>query len=122
DRGFTTASLVDDSPVTVERGGRIWQPANSDGNYLGEMTLRTALARSSNAAAVRLTLALGEQRVVQAARNNGIQSELAAVPSIALGALEVTPLELVTAYAPFANGGIRVQPHLVERVETADGR
>lgn len=122
DRGFTTASLVDDSPVSVESGGRTWQPANSDGKYMGKVTLRSALSRSSNAAAVRLTLALGEQRVVQAARNNGIESRLAAVPSIALGALEVTPLELVTAYAPFANGGIRVQSHMVERIETADGR
>jgi len=58
---------------------------------------------------------------VERARRNGIASRLSAVPAIALGALEVTPLELVAAYAPFANGGNRVTPHLVTRIETADG-
>ena len=77
--------------------------------------------RSSNSAAVRIARAVGEGRVVERAHANGITSPLNAVPAIALGALEVTPLELVTAYAPFANGGDRVVPHLVRRIETADG-
>lgn len=119
--GYTPMSLVDDAPVEVEQDGRVWRPANSSDEYLGPITLRRALTRSSNSAAVRLARAVGERRVVERAHANGIVSPLDAVPSIALGSLEVTPLELVTAYAPFANGGSRVTPHLVRRIETADG-
>ncbi len=119
--GFTPASMVDDEPVEVEQDGRIWTPANYGGEYLGRVTMRRALMKSSNAAAVRVSRAVGEQRVIQAAHRNGITSPLSPVPAIALGALEVTPVELVTAYAPFANGGLRVRPRLVRRIERADG-
>ena len=66
--------------------------------------------RSANAATVRLSQAVGEERVAALAQRSGIQSRMDPVPALALGALEVTPLELVAAYAPFANGGVRVQP------------
>jgi penicillin-binding protein 1A len=120
--GYTPASQVDDLPVEVQQEGRVWRPANYDDEYLGRTTLRRALMRSANAATVRLARAVGERRVVELAHANGITSDLSAVPAIALGALEVTPLELVAAYAPFANGGQRVTPHLVTRIEAADGR
>jgi penicillin-binding protein 1A len=119
--GYSPASYVDDEPVEVREGGRIWTPANYGGEYQGTVTLRRALMRSSNAATVRVSRSVGEGRVVQAARRNGIASQLPSVPSIALGAAEVTPLELVTAYAPFANGGSRVRPRLVRRIEDSDG-
>lgn len=119
--GYTPVSLVDDVPVEIEVNNRIWRPANSGNEYQGRITLREALTRSSNAATVRLARSVGETSIVRFAHANGITSELAAVPSIALGALEVTPVELVAAYAPFANGGQRVTPHLVRRIETADG-
>ncbi len=120
--GFTPASLVDDEPVAVDDGtGHPWTPANYDGTYEGQITLRRALMVSANAATVRLSRAIGEARVVARARDNGITSEMRAVPSIALGTLEVTPIELVTAYAPFANGGYRVSPRLVRRIEGPDG-
>jgi penicillin-binding protein 1A len=119
--GYTPASPVDDTPVEVEQDGRIWRPANYDNHYLGRITMRRALMRSANAATVRIARAVGERRVVEVAHASGIESDLDAVPAIALGALEVTPLELVTAYAPFANGGSRVTPHMVRRIETADG-
>ncbi|HEX6533213.1 MAG TPA: PBP1A family penicillin-binding protein [Gemmatimonadaceae bacterium] len=119
--GFTPASIVDDSPVEVEQGGHLWTPANYGDEYDGPVTMRHALAHSSNAAAVRFSRAVGEARVVSVAHESGIGSPLAAVPSIALGAEEVTPLELVTAYAPFANGGFRVHPRLVRRIDAADG-
>jgi penicillin-binding protein 1A len=119
--GFTPASLVDDEPVEVEQGGRIWTPANYGDEYLGRVTLRRALMKSANAATVRVSRQIGEQRVIQTAHRNGITSPLSPVPAIALGALEVTPLELVTAYAPFANGGLRVRPRIVRRIERADG-
>src|SRR5919108_622527 len=121
--GLSPATMVDDDPVEIiGDDGRIWTPANHGGEYNGRITLRRALMRSANAATVRVSRAVGEQRVVAAARQNGISSKLEAVPSIALGALEVTPLELVTAYAPFANGGYRVKPRLIERIVSSDGR
>src|SRR5207237_8825087 len=75
-----------------------------------------------HAATLRAIRGAGEQNVINAARRNGITSDLQPVPSIALGALEVTPIELVTAYAPFANGGMRVRPRLVTRIEAPDGK
>ncbi|MGQ0712487.1 MAG: transglycosylase domain-containing protein [Gemmatimonadaceae bacterium] len=121
--GLSPATMVDDDPVEIAQSdGRIWTPANHGDEYNGRITLRRALMRSANAATVRVSRAVGETRVVNAARKNGISSQLDPVPSIALGALEVTPLELVLAYAPFANGGYRVRPRLIQRIEAADGR
>jgi 1A family penicillin-binding protein len=119
--GYTPASVVDDSPVEIEDQGRVWRPDNFGGDYGGPLTLRRALMRSANAATVRLSQALGEKRVVTLARRSGIHSPMEAVPALALGALEVTPIELVAAYAPFANGGFGVQPFLVDRIESGDG-
>ncbi|HEX4931788.1 MAG TPA: PBP1A family penicillin-binding protein [Gemmatimonadaceae bacterium] len=118
--GFTPATLVDDEPVSVATGRDVWTPANYGDEYRGRVTLRQALAQSANAATVRVSRAVGEGRVAERARRNGIASRLQAVPSIALGAVEVTPLELVAAYAPFANGGLRVTPRLVRRIERHD--
>ncbi len=120
--GLTPATLVEDSPLGVEQdNGVTWTPVNYGGRYDGRMTLSRALARSSNVATVRVSRAVGEAHVVEMARSNGITSPLRAVPSVALGAFEVTPLELVASYAPFANGGRRVTPRLVRRVELDDG-
>ena len=120
--GLSPASIVDDEPVEVMIGNTPWIPANYDDSYQGSTTVRRALMFSANAATVRISRVIGEQRVIDAARRNGITSDLQPVPSIALGALEVTPLELVTAYAPFANGGMRVRPRLVTRIEAPDGK
>ena len=119
--GMTPATLVDDEPVEVTQGRTVWRPANYEGNYIGTITLTKALAISSNAAAVRVSQTVGIPNVIQAARRNGIASPLPSYPAIALGAVDVTPLELVAAYAPFANGGLRVHPRLVRRIEGSDG-
>ncbi len=120
--GFTPASLVDDEPVTVDQGhGRTWTPANYGDEYDGRITIARALMRSDNAATVRISRAVGETRVADVARSNGIVSSFDVVPAIALGAVDVTPMELVTAYAPFANGGFRVRPRLVRRISRMDG-
>ena len=119
--GMTPATLVDDEPVEVTQGRTVWRPANYEGNYIGTITLTKALAISSNAAAVRVSQTVGIPNVIQAARRNGVRSPLPSYPAIALGAVDVTPLELVAAYAPFANGGLRVHPRLVRRIEGADG-
>ena len=119
--GLSPASMVDDDPVEVTVGRTIWRPANYGDNYAGQVTLRRALTLSANAATVRVSRTVGEQAVIAAARRNGIVSSIPAVPSIALGSVDVTPLELVTAYAPFANGGRKVKPRLVTRIEAPDG-
>jgi 1A family penicillin-binding protein len=119
--GYTPATVLDDSPIEIADEGRVWRPENFGGEYGGPLTLRRALMRSANAATVRLSQAIGERRVAALAYRSGIHSRMDAVPALALGALEVTPLELVTAYAPFANGGVRVEPYLVSRIESGDG-
>ncbi len=120
--GLSPATVVEDEPVDIDLGGRTWSPANYGGDYTGPVTFRRALMISSNAAAVRVSHGVGERRVIAAARDNGVTSTLQPVPSIALGAFEMTPLELVTAYAPFANGGMRVTPRMVAEVDGPGGR
>jgi penicillin-binding protein 1A len=120
-RGLTPAAVLMDTPVEIAASGQVWRPVNFDGRYAGPLTLRRALMRSANAATVRLSESIGERRVAALARRAGIRSPLAAVPALALGAAEVTPVELVAAYAPFANGGLRVTPSLVRRIEAGDG-
>ena len=119
---ISPGSIVDDEPIEVMIDNKSWIPANYDDNYQGRTTVRRALMMSANAATVRVSRAVTEEAVIAAARRNGIMSELQPHPSLALGAMEVTPLELVSAYAPFANGGIRVQPRLVRRIEAPDGK
>ncbi len=120
--GYTPASLVDDEPVEVQQEGRVWTPANFGNEYSGRITMRHAIERSSNVAAVRFGHSVGERRIVSLAHASGITSPLAPLPSISLGALEVTPLELVAAYAPFANGGDRITPRLVRRIVGTGGK
>jgi penicillin-binding protein 1A len=119
--GYTPASETDDAPISVRVGNTIWSPKNDGGEYGGHVTFRRALMRSENTAAVRVSELVGIPAILATAHRNGIRSDLPDVPSAALGALEVTPMELVTAYAPFANGGWRVTPRLVRRIQTADG-
>ncbi len=121
-QGFTLASMVEDEPVTIGSGRTEWTPANFNDDYAGRMTVHDALARSANAATVRVSRDVGIPRVVAMAQALGITSDLPAVPALALGAGAVTPLELTAAYVPFANGGLRVTPHAVERVEDIFGR
>ena len=118
ERGLRPDTVRDDAPINIKG----WQPANSSLDYAGPVTLTRALAMSLNTVAVRLGLEVGPKTVAATARRLGITSDLQANASIALGTSEITPLELVTAYAPFANGGIRVQPHVITRVRTADGK
>ena len=119
--GYTPASEVQDEPVEVVQGRSVWAPSNYNDDYAGRITFRKALMRSANAATVRVSQLVGLPRIIDTAHRNGIQSVIPNYPAIALGAIEVTPMELVRAYAPFANGGYRVKPRLVKRIETRDG-
>ncbi|MFP3948905.1 MAG: penicillin-binding protein 1A [Gemmatimonadota bacterium] len=87
----------------------------------GSITLRNALIRSSNVAAVRVGMDLGVERVIREARLLGIETPIPAYPSLFLGSADVVPAELVAAFAAFENGGMRVEPHLITRIEGPDG-
>jgi penicillin-binding protein 1A len=116
--GRTPTSTVEDAPISI----RGWHPENSTRQYYGSVTMTQALAYSLNTVSVRLALEVGPKAVISTAHRLGIASELQPNASIALGTSEVTPLELVSAYAPFANGGIGIQPHIIAKVRTAGGR
>ena len=118
--GLTPATMVEDEPVEIVSAGRVWRPQNAGNTYAGTVTLRTALANSANAATVRVSQQVGIERVVTLAQRMGISSPLASVPSLALGSAEVTPVELVTAYAPFANGGWKVAPRFLVSIEVGE--
>ena len=90
-----------------------WTPDNYKGKYYGRVTLATALAKSLNSIAAQLVMEVGPDTVIETAHRMGIESELQANTSIALGTSEVTPLELTAAYVPFANGGYRPDVHFI---------
>ena len=118
EKGLTPDTIREDGPISVKG----WNPENYSREYFGPVTLTKALSLSLNTVAVRLGLEVGPKAVVAVAHRLGITSDLDPVPSIALGSSEVTPLEMVSAYAAFANGGIGVQPHVISRVRTAGGK
>jgi penicillin-binding protein 1A len=118
ERGLTPDTVRDDKPISVKG----WRPENYTKQYFGPVTLTRALANSLNTVSVRLTLEFGPTAVTRTAYRLGISSKLEPNASIALGTSEVTPLELVSAYVPFANGGMAIAPHVIERVRTADGK
>ena len=117
EQGRTPDSVRNDAPIKIGK----WTPENYNGKYFGKVTLATALAKSLNSVAAQLTMEVGPEAVVEAAHRMGIESDLQANTSIALGTSEVTPLELTAAYVPFANGGYRPDVHFVKRITTTDG-
>jgi penicillin-binding protein 1B len=121
-RGFTLTTFLDDSPLTLTVDGAAWSPRNYEDRYLGRVTVREALQQSLNAATVRLAQDVGLATIVERARALGIESRLDPVPAMALGAFEVTPLELARAYLPFFNGGQRTPPaHAVRGLQDRGG-
>src|SRR5206468_3293699 len=118
ERGLTPDSIREDKPIAVKG----WKPENYTREYFGPVTLTQALAMSLNTVSVRLTLEFGPTAVTRTAYRLGISSKLEPNASIALGTSEVSPLELVSSYVPFANGGIAVAPHVIDKVRTAGGK
>ena len=104
--GYTPDSIISDRPITIDG----WTPANSDGVYRGDITLREAFRRSSNAATVRLSEDVGRANVMRAARELGIASPLPNQPSLALGTAGISLLDLTAAYAAIASGRYPVEP------------
>jgi penicillin-binding protein 1A len=118
EKGYTPDTVADDAPFDYNG----WAPKNAGNTYRGPVTLREGLAYSLNTISGRLAIDVGPDKVVEAAMRMGISSPMLAVPSIALGTSEVSPLELTGAYAPFANGGYGVIPSVITRISTPAGK
>jgi penicillin-binding protein 1A len=116
--GHTPQEQIVDAPITING----WTPRNYTGRYLGQITLETALAQSINTVAARLADEVSTQRVKETAQRLGIISPIQTNPSMALGAVDVSPIEMVEAYNAFSNGGFRAPPYGVDRIRTAAGR
>ncbi len=120
--GRTPADLVEDSPLSYTFGGRTWTPENYDGKFRGQITLQQALEESVNVPTIRLAEQVGVNRVIDAAKRLGIQSPLQPNLALALGASDVTLLELTAAYAALANQGVRMEPIVIRYITDGQGR
>jgi penicillin-binding protein 1A len=120
--GRPVSEVLDDAPFTMTQpDGSVWAPKNYDLTFKGPMSMRQALYESRNLPAVRMGMDIGEASVVDMARRFGISTPMLAVPAIHLGAADVYPIEMVSAYSVFANLGTRVEPNPIVRVTRQDG-
>lgn len=121
-RKYTPITLINDSPIVYTLDdGSTWIPENYEGTHLGWITVRRAIAKSVNVAAVKVADSIGIERVIDVARRMGIKSKLLPTLSLALGTSEVTPLELVSAYATVANYGYHMEPMAILQIEDREG-
>jgi len=125
EKGFTVATVINDAPLTftaAQTGSEPWEPRNFDGKFEGPMRLRTALAKSKNLVSVRILQAITPQYAQDYVARFGFDPKLhPPFLTMALGAGNATPMQMITAYAVFANGGYRMAPYFIERVEDAKG-
>ncbi|WNJ21399.1 transglycosylase domain-containing protein [Pontibacter sp. G13] len=122
--GYSPCELALNQPVVFEptfEGGKRWVPRNSDGKFGGKMTLRKALATSTNLVTAQLVNKFGLSSIIDHARMAGIESPLEAVPTLCLGTADLSVLELTGAYCTFANHGERIKPYFVSRIEDKQG-
>ena len=124
DNGYTPSSVVMDAPIEIDQvGGQgVWRPQNYGGKFYGPSTLRTGIERSRNVMTVRLAKDMGMPLVAEYAQRFGIYDHLMPVLSMALGAGETTVMRMVTAYSMLANGGRRITPTFVDRVQDRYGK
>ena len=122
DNGYTLATLVYDTPINEWDGNQAWRPKNSPAVYAGPIRLRRALGQSKNVVSVRLVQDLGIPKVIDQLVKFGFnKKELPESLSIALGSASISPLELATGYAIITNGGYKVEPYIIERIEDGYG-
>ena len=124
DNGYTPSTVVVDAPIEIDQGqgAGVWRPENySSGKYQGPVTLRNALRQSLNTVTVRLAQDIGMPLIGEYAKRFGVYDELPNYLSYALGAGETTVMRMVTAYSMFANGGRRVKPTLIDRIQDRYG-
>ena len=124
DNGYTPSTIVMDAPIEIDMGagGGIWKPENYGGKFFGPSTLRFGLEQSRNVMTVRLAQDIGMPLIAEYAKRFGVYDELPPYLSYALGAGETTVMRMVTAYSMFDNGGRRVIPTLVDRIQDRYGR
>ncbi|MGB2623341.1 MAG: PBP1A family penicillin-binding protein [Candidatus Acidiferrum sp.] len=118
---ITPATTVDDEPTTFEFDGKEYTPNNYGEKFMGHVTVRQALTNSLNVATVKVAEMIGYGRVVQIARQMGLGTNIQATPAVALGAYEMTPIEVAAGYTAFADGGVRAEPEFLHSVVSADG-
>ncbi len=121
--GFTPTTMINDAPVSFKVGNKVWRPANYSEKFYGPTSFRTALVHSRNLVSIRILAAVGIDNAVKHAAKFGFDA--AKIPrnlTTALGTADLTPMELATAYAVFANGGYRVEPYFIQRIEDVTGK
>ena len=120
EKGFTPATVINDAPLFFDAGvtgGQPWEPKNYDGTFDGPMTMRKGLAKSKNMISIRILQSVGARNAQEWIGRFGFDEEKhPAYLTMALGAGSVTPMQMATGYSVFANGGYRVQPHLITRI------
>lgn len=122
EKGYTPASIINDAPIVFEGGDKVWRPENYTREFSGPIRLREALAKSRNLASVRLLQQVGVSSALKYLERFGFQADkLPPNLTLALGSGEVTQLELTRGFAVFANGGYRVEPYLIERIQNVKG-
>ncbi|MSP52118.1 MAG: penicillin-binding protein 1A [Alphaproteobacteria bacterium] len=124
DNGFTPSSLVLDGPIVIDQGPGLgkWRPSNYSPEFYGPSTLRLGIEKSRNLMTIRLARFIGMEKVSDYARRFGVVDDLPQMLSMALGAGETTLLRLSTAYAVLVNGGKRIQPTMIDRIQDRRGR
>ncbi|NDE89769.1 MAG: penicillin-binding protein 1A [Alphaproteobacteria bacterium] len=124
DNGFTPSSLINDAPIELSQGPGLplWQPQNFDGDYMGVMTMRRALEKSRNVVTVRLAQSIGMEKVIEYAKKFGIVDDMPSYLAYCLGAKETSLLRLTTAYAMLVNGGKKILPSFIDRIQDNEGK
>ena len=124
DHGYTPASIVLDAPVVIDQGEHLrkWKPENYTERFYGPSTLRVGLEESRNLMTLRVAQDIGMKTVGDYAARFGLYEDLPELPSAALGSMETTPLDLAAAYAMLVNGGRKIEPAFVERIQDRNGR
>ncbi|MEM8849298.1 MAG: PBP1A family penicillin-binding protein [Pseudomonadota bacterium] len=122
DSGYQPNTIVVDAPIEVESGGEIWRPLNASNRFYGPSPLRTGIVRSRNLMTVRLAQDVGMSTVGRYAERFGVYDRMSNLLANSLGSQETTLYKMVAAYAMFANGGERVEPTLVDRIQDRYGR
>lgn len=122
--GMTPVTIMDDSPISLDQGAGLprWEPENYTEDFLGPITLRVGLERSRNLISVRVAQEVGMDHIIETARRLGLGSQIQRNLAAALGTNEVTPIELAGAYAELVNGGHKIEPILIERIQDRHGR
>ncbi len=123
DNGYTPSSIVDDAPITIDPGGgqEAWTPQNFDGKFTGPHTLRYGIEKSKNLMTVRLARDVGMPLVAEYSRRFGIYDDLLPLLPMSLGAGETTVMRMVAGYSMLANGGRRIKPTLIDRIQDRNG-